>query len=303
MVDNPRVTQTAGRRSAPPEELAALEEERAFSDRSSYRKLQVEGDGARSWLNDLLTAGLSGLEEERAARSLLLSPTGHIRADVHVVATAEGFLLLQDPAQPRAIGELLAPYVLSSAVALTDRTAELSLYAVPGAAAARLGFGSTPSVLGEGQDLVTTPAGAARIESMMMNEQLTQVGGEALEVWRIRRGVARFPIDLTEESVPAEAALDALIDTGKGCFLGQESVAKIRNLGHPARVVRALRSDAEVLAGNEVLAGGAVVGLITSAAPGQGGGTSILARVSWAAAEAPLTTDDGAPLAPSGPSA
>jgi len=303
VVDNPRVTQTAGRRSAPPEELAALEEERAFSDRSSYRKLQVEGDGARSWLNDLLTAGLSGLEEGRAARSLLLSPTGHIRADVHVVATAEGFLMLQDPAQPRAIGELLAPYVLSSAVALIDRTAELHLYAVPGAAAARLGFGSRPSVLGEGQDLVTTPAGTARIESMMMNERFTRVGGEALEVWRIRRGVARFPIDLTEESVPAEAGLDALIDTGKGCFLGQESVAKIRNLGHPARVVRALRSDAEVLAGTEVLAGGAVVGLITSAAPGQGGGTSILARVSWAAAGAPLTTDDGAPLAPSGPSA
>jgi hypothetical protein len=56
-----------------------------------------------------------------------------------VVATAEGFLLLQDPAQPRAIGELLAPYVLSSAVALIDRTAELSLYAVPGAAARATG--------------------------------------------------------------------------------------------------------------------------------------------------------------------
>jgi folate-binding protein YgfZ len=138
---------------------------------------------------------------------------------------------------------------------------------------------------------------------MMMNKQLTQVGGEALEVWRIRRGVARFPIDLTEESVPAEAGLDALIDFGKGCFLGQESVAKIRNLGHPARVVRALRSEADVLAGAEVLAGGVVVGRITSAAPGSGGGTASLARVSWAAAEAPLTTTDGAPLAPLGPSA
>jgi folate-binding protein YgfZ len=289
--------------SAPPEELAALEEERAFADRSSYRKLQVEGDGARSWLNDLLTAGLAGLAEGQAVRSLLLSPTGHIRADVHVVATAEGFLLLQNPAQPRAIGELLAPYVLSSAVTLTDRTAELSLYAVPGAAAARLGFGSRPSVLGEGQDLVTATAGAARIESMMMNKQLTQVGGEALEVWRIRRGVARFPIDLTEESVPAEAGLDALIDAGKGCFLGQESVAKIRNLGHPARVVRALRSEAEILAGAEVWAGGGAVGRITSAAPGSGGGTASLARVSWAAAEAPLTTADGALLAPLSPSA
>jgi folate-binding protein YgfZ len=297
------VTQTAGRRSAPPEELAALDEERAFADLSSYRKLQVGGDDARSWLNDLLTAGLAGLVEGRAARSLLLSPTGHIRADVHVVATADGFLLVQDPAQPRAVGELLAPYVLSSAVTLTDRTADLSLFAVPGAAVARLGFGSRPSVLGDGQDLLTTPAAAARIESMMMIEQLTQVGGEALEAWRIRRGVARFPVDLSEESVPAEAGLDALIDATKGCFLGQESVAKIRNLGHPARVVRALRSEVEVRPGAEVLAGGAAVGRITSAAPAAGAGTASLARVSWAAAEASLTTADAAPLAPFGPSA
>jgi tRNA-modifying protein YgfZ len=103
--------------------------------------------------------------------------------------------------------------------------------------------------------------------------------------------------------VPAEAGLDALIDAGKGCFLGQESVAKIRNLGHPARVVRALRSEAEILAGAEVWAGGGAVGRITSAAPGSGGGTASLARVSWAAAEAPLTTADGALLAPLGPSA
>jgi folate-binding protein YgfZ len=303
-VDNPRVTQTAGRTNAPPEELAALEEERAFADRSSVRKLQIEGDDARSWLNDLLTAGLAELAEGHARRSLLLSPTGHIRADVHVVATADGFLLLQDPEQPRAIGELLAPYVLSSAVTLTDRTAELSLYAVPGAAAERLGVaGSRPSVLGDGQDLLTTPDDAARIESILTNQQLTQVGEEALEVWRIRRGVARFPVDISGESVPAEAGLDALIDAAKGCFLGQESVAKIRNLGHPARVVRALRSETEVLAGAEVLAEGVAVGRITSAAPAPGGGTASLARVSWAASEARLTTADGAALEEHGPSA
>jgi folate-binding protein YgfZ len=291
------VRQTTGGTNALEEQLAALDGERAFADRSSYRKLQVEGGDARSWLNDLLTAGLADLGEGHARRSLLLSPTGHIRADLHVVATADAFVLLQDPGQPRAIGDLLAPYVLSSAVTLTDRTAELSLYSVPGLAAGRVGFaGSRPSVLGEGQDLLAPRAGAARIESTLMNKQLTQVGGEALEVWRIRRGVARFPVDLTEASVPAEAALDALIDAGKGCFLGQESVAKIRNLGHPAFVVRALRSQVEVRAGAEVLASGVEVGRITSAAPAPEGGTVSLARVSWAAADAALGTAEGVPL-------
>jgi tRNA-modifying protein YgfZ len=297
------VRQATGGTNAPEEELAALDEGRAWADRSSYRKLRVEGDDAREWLNDLLTAGLADLEPGQARRSLLLSPTGHIRADLHVVATTDGFVLLQDPEQPRAIGDLLAPYVLSSAVTLTDRTAELSLYAVPGVAATRLEFaGSRPSVLGEGQDLLIPPADAARVGAMMLDARRTQVGEEALEVWRIRRGVARFPLDLTEASVPAEAALDALIDAGKGCFLGQESVAKIRNLGHPALVVRALRTSAEVPAGAEVLSGGVEVGRITSAAPARGGGTASLARLSWAAAEAALTTADGVPLERPGPS-
>lgn len=283
--------------------MAALQEERAFADRSTYRKLEVAGPEARTWLHDLLTADVLGLGEGRARRSLLLSATGRIRADVHVVPRDESVLLLQDPAQPAAIGDLLAPYVLSSAVSLHDRSDELSLYCVLGAAANRVGWpGTRPSVLGEGEDLLTPADGAARLESMMMNKQLTEVGSEALETWRIRRGVARFPIDLREDSVPAEAGLDHLIDVGKGCFLGQESVAKIRNLGHPPRVIRALHTDADVRAGAEVVADRVTVGSITSAAPAAGSGTACLASVSWAAAEAGLTTADGAPLVPAGPS-
>jgi folate-binding protein YgfZ len=301
------VTERTGRAEAPAEELAALDEQRAFADRSAYRKLLVGGADARTWLNDLLTARLADLGEGEARRSLLLSPTGHVRADVHVLVTSDGFLLAQDPAQPSPIGALLAPYVLSSAVTLTDRTAELCLYAAPGAAAMRLGFaGTRPSVLGEGEDLLTTPEGAARVESMMLNKQLTEVGDDALEVWRIRNGIARFPVDLTEESVPAEAGLDAgpgsLIDAETGCFLGQESVAKIRNLGHPARVLRAVRTAADVHVGDEVVADHVGVGEVTSAAAGAGGGTACLVRVRWVAAEAVLTSADGAPLEPIGAS-
>jgi folate-binding protein YgfZ len=279
-------------------ELAALEEERAFADRSSFRTFEVGGADARTWLNDLLTAGVAGLEEGWARRSLLLGPTGRIRADVHVLPWGEGGLLLvQDPAQPASIADLLRPYVLSSAVTIADRSDDVALYCVPGRAADRVGWaGTRPSILGAGIDLVTSPAGSARLESMMLNKQLTEVGEDALEVWRIRRGVARFPVDITEASVPAEAELDHLIDLEKGCFLGQESVAKIRNLGHPPYVVRAASSDADVGPGAEVLAGGEVVGQVTSAAALAATGTACLVRLRWGAAEAPLATPDGAAL-------
>jgi tRNA-modifying protein YgfZ len=297
------VTDVQERLEAPEAELAALDEGRAFADRSTYRKLRVDGPDAGTWLNDLLTAGLAGLREGHARRSLLLGPTGRIRADVVVVGAAEGFVVLQDPLQPTALGDLLAPYVLSSAVTLADVTDDLALYSIPGAAGDALPWpGSRPSVLGEGRDLLVPAADASRIEAMLVDARLVRAGDDALEVWRIRRGVARFPTDLTGESVPAEAGLDDLIDATKGCFLGQESVAKIRNLGHPAKLIRAARTDAEVGPGAEVLADRVRVGRVTSAARAADGGTACLVHIGWGARDARLTTADGSPLVSPSPS-
>jgi tRNA-modifying protein YgfZ len=297
------VTDPQDRLEAPEAELAALEGGRAFADRSAYRKLLVEGPDAETWLNDLFTAALAGLRGGQARRSLLLGPTGRIRADVVVVGTAEGFVLLQDAVQPTAPADLLTPYVLSSAVGLTDVTEDLALYSIPGTAGNPLPWpDSRPSVLGEGRDLLVPTADATRIEAALVAAGLVRAGDDALEVWRIRRGVARFPIDVTEGSVPAEAALEELIDVSKGCFLGQESVAKIRTLGHPASLVRATRTDAEVGPGAEVLADGVRVGHVTSAAA-TGRGTACLVRIRWAARDALLTTAEGSPLATQSPPA
>ena len=289
--------QEQARLVAPEDQIAALDQGRAFADRSSYRKLRVEGDGAETWLHDLLTADVAGIAPRLGRRSLLLGPTGRIRADLVVVRLAAGFLLVQDVLQPKDIGGLLAPYVLSAAVTLTDATDDLALYAVPEVAPATVPWpASRPSVVGEGSDLLVPAADAGRLAQMLRDAALVEVGGDALEVRRIRRGVARFPADLTERSVPAEAALEDLIDTTKGCFLGQESVAKIRNLGHPAALVLAAQADVEVRPGVEVLADGVPTGLVTSAALAADGGTACLMRVGWAARDARFTTPGGTSL-------
>ena len=84
-------------------------------------------------------------------------------------------------------------------------------------------------MLGVGFDLLSRPDdGAAR-----WVEARVPVGTDAIEVWRIRRGVARMGSDFDRTSIPAEAGLSSTIDVTKGCFLGQESVARVRNLGHP----------------------------------------------------------------------
>ena len=286
---------------APREELEAIEVGRAFADLSDHRKVRVSGAGARGWLNDLVTCDVAGLRPGSAHRSLLLSPTGRILADFGLGCDDEGFLLLQPADQPEHVGLLLSRYVLSAEVDLHDATNELALFAVLGAARELVGRpGLTPSVAGAGVDLVM-PVGrtAWRIEDGLVRHDLVEVGELTLEVRRILAGAPRMGVDFGQDALPAEVGLDWTIDAAKGCFLGQESVAKVRNLGHPPRVLRHLRSEAPVGPGTPVLAGERPVGQVTSAAV-DGVGTVLLAMVTWGSAEGPLRTDDGLHLGPVG---
>ena len=115
-------------------------------------------------------------------------------------------------------------------------------------------------------------------------------------MWRIRRGIPRFGVDLSEDGLPTEAGWDGLIDRTKGCFLGQEAVAKVRNLGHPPRLIVPLHSARPVKAGQTILAATREVGTVTSAAP-DGEGSALLGRVRWEARDAELRTASGHPLA------
>ncbi len=253
-------------------QVAALDDGGGFLDGSHLLAVEVSGADAAGWLNDLVTTGIADLAVGRSARSLLLSPTGRIRADFHVWRARSAFVLVQDEDQPAPVDELLRPYVLSSDVHLGRLGRDATFVLVPAGA--------------RGWELADAPApDAAGVEP------------DAAEAWRIRRGVPRFPIDLDEDSLPAEAGLDTLIDLRKGCFLGQEAVAKVRNLGHPARVILARRADGAVKRGDRVLTDEDDAGAVTSATS-VGTGTALLSRVRWDARDLPLHTSSGRELLP-----
>jgi folate-binding protein YgfZ len=244
-----------------------------------------------------LAADVASLQPGHVRRSLLLTPTGRIRADLHVARNDDELLLLQPPDQPEHIGLLLHPYVLSSDVSLEDATGALGLIALPGAAGDRVALpGHTPSVMGPGADVVVSAGRAAwRAEEALVNAGLTEVGLEAVERLRIERGEPRMGADFGQDAMPAEVGLDDTIDHAKGCFLGQEAVAKVRNLGHPPRVLRHLIADQPTQAGDAVLDASGVVGEVTSAVNTEEG-TIVLARIRWDAREDPLHVVTGGPL-------
>jgi folate-binding protein YgfZ len=270
---------------------------RVFVDLSDWRIVAVTGGGALSWLDALLTADLRGLRPGRARRSLLLSPTGQVRADMTVSIPDRDVLLLQDPRQPRAILDLLSPYVLSSDVELVDRTGELSVLAVPGGDDVPEVPGAhvaTPSALGPGIDVIGAAEDHDRVVAHLA-PTLRRAEEAEVEAWRIGIGSARLGVDVMPEDLPQEGGLEEAVSFDKGCFLGQEAVARVRNLGHPRRALVRLEGDEALSPGQPVFATDQEAGTVTSAAVDHGSSVA-LARIRWPLRDGPFRTGAGRPL-------
>ena len=285
--------------AGPTQEVDALADRRAFADLSAFRKVRVTGSDATGWLHDLVTCDVASLPLGGSRPSLLLSPTGRIRATFAVGRDARGYVLLQAPDEPDRVEDTLRPYVLTSDVALDGAPSdELGLIAIADPAASVVeGSLLAPSVLGEGVDVLTPDPDGLR--AALVARGVVEAGLAAVETWRVLRGRPRFGVDFGPESLPAEAGLDGWVDLTKGCFLGQEAVARVRNLGHPPRVLRHLRTQGRATPGTPVLSADAPAGTVTSAAA-HDGGTVVIARVRWEFAQADLRLAGGGPLVPIG---
>ncbi len=276
-----------------------LAQGKAFVDLSYWRKVAVTGADALTWLNDLVSSDISDLVPGRAKQALLLSPTGRIRAMFTAAVPEQTIVLLQDPSQPSPVDDILSRYVLSSDVQLVDRTDELGLFAFPGLTVPPDVPGaafSAPSCLGDGVDLISQGEGHDRLAAALSGT-FRAAGGEEMERWRVLAGKPLLGVDALEEDLPVEAGLDDLVSYGKGCYLGQEAVAKVRNLGHPRRLVMALEANETVSPGDAILADGSEAGQVTSAAR-VGGRSLAIARVAWEARTGPLRTTTGTDLVP-----
>jgi folate-binding protein YgfZ len=276
-----------------PEIVELLATGKAFADLTSWRKVAVSGTDAFDWLNDLVSADISDLAPGRARRSLLLSRTGAIQAEFTVAVPGGSLLLIQDPSQA-SVQEILDRYVLSSDVELEDRTDQLALFSYPGRTSEPDAPGtafSLPSALGAGVDLV-----ALAEDHQPTLSRLSKVhpvaSPEDVEAWRIGAGIPRLGLDILDGDLPQEAGLMDEVSLHKGCYLGQEAVAKLQNLGRPRRLVVAFESDGPVAPGNRLLSNGEEAGQVTSAA-GLGG----LARVRWASREGPWVSAGGTDVA------
>jgi folate-binding protein YgfZ len=244
---------------------------------AACRLVWVEGPDAEGFLQGLLTADLLGMADGEARRALLLTAKGHLLSRMRVVREAEGaYTLVADPAPAGdPAPSLQAHHVSEDLEVLGPEDAEVAVLAgVPAARAAGAGDlvldGLVPGTL----EVVTGDARAA-IAALGLAE-----GPAAdLEALRVAAGVPRVGVDTGGATLVQEAALEGWVSFAKGCYLGQETVARLHYRGHANRTLRGIALAGPAAVGAALRAGGREVGRLTSVAAGPGGAVRGLATV------------------------
>lgn len=282
-------------------ELAAAVRRGAGLFRLRRGVVEVAGGDRRRWLNGMLSADVSGLEPgptHSGCYALLLSPKGRILADMLVLERGERFWLDTDADAVARLIASLDRHRIADDVQLSDASDAFARFGLEGPEAAALlerVTGTRPEL---GRDAcadaeiagvpVTLAAFgwsgepafqvfAPRGDADALESALVAAGGDALvrgddatlEVLRIEAGIPRLGAELDEEVFPSEARLVArAVSLTKGCFTGQEIVARIESRGQVHHQLVGLRFEGETLpaVGDDLAldAGGKAVGEITS---------------------------------------
>lgn len=256
----------------------------------------VEGPDATGFLHGLMSNDVAGLAPGGACRTLLLDAKGHLQAHLRVRRDAEdAFTLLVDAETAEQVAAMLDRYHFSEDLDLLGPE-EAQLVTVAGApeGAAEAAELAVPSALPGALDLVVPDAAAA-----IAGLGLPEAPAEALEMARIAAGVPRIGVDTGPSTLVQEAGLeDVAVSFDKGCYLGQETVARAQFRGRVNRVLRGLSlPDPPPPASARVLREGREVGRLTSRAvtPDLGAiGLAVLRREAAPGSDVEVETEDGA---------
>ncbi len=249
-------------------EHAALREGCGLADRSWMGRLELLGADRQRFLNSKITCDVQGLAAGEGAYGFITSGQGRILADAVVLALEDRFRLELPPGRGEAVSEHLGRYVLADRVEVMPAADLLPLSLVgPGAerllgALAPLPAGawahSRAALLGTEVTLVRqgrlgTPAftiwvsasvAAALVEGLL-ERGAVPVGTQALEALRVEAGQPRFGLDFGPDNFPQETGIPEAVSYTKGCYLGQEVVARIHYRGSVQRRLVGLRFAGE----------------------------------------------------------
>jgi tRNA-modifying protein YgfZ len=261
----------------PVREQRALDGSAGVVDRSNRGVLTITGPDRLSWLHSLTTQRLDKLAAGQSAQALILSPTGHV--EHHLTLTGDGTTVWVhvEPGTAAALLEFLESMRFMLRVEVADVSDDYAVLTVAGPSAgglaarlegvrARVEAGPFGSI-----DLIVPRDRLPDTAAELVRRGATLAGMWAFEALRIAARVPRFGLDTDHRTIPHEVGwIDTAVHLDKGCYRGQETVARVHNLGHPPRRLVFLDLDGSVdrlpAHGDPVELDGAVIGFTGSAA-------------------------------------
>jgi len=272
----------------PVKEQRALEAGTAWADLSHYNIVAVSGIDRLQWLHDLTTQFVSDLEPGLWKSNLILDARGHIEFQFNVVDDGDTTFLVLDPGYIDQLIEYLTKMKFMLRVDVRDASSEYAVLRAPG----------MPNEIGGPFALVPR----AEVEEMKktFGGVATQVGTWALDAERVAAGRPRIGFETDHKSIPNEiGVLHGAVHMKKGCYRGQETVAKIYNLGNPPRRIVMLHLDGSDVGfpakGTAIENDGVKVGFIGTVARHHELGTIALAIVKRNTPTDATLTIDGIP--------
>jgi folate-binding protein YgfZ len=259
----------------------ALREEAGYLPRERAA-LVVRGPDAAEYLHGQLTNDIEALEREAGCYAALLDRKGHLQADMRLLRLENDDLWLDlEPASAPAVLKHLRTYSIGREVEVEDASERWAITSLIGPRARELaGFdGIGPEhaqrfrewdgtdvlavATDTGIDLITHADTATNLAQLLEAAGAAKVSEAAAEIIRVESGRPRFGVDMGPESMPAEAGItERAVDFEKGCYIGQEPVARLHYRGKPNRTLRGLRLSGPAEAGDALVLGEKEVGSV-----------------------------------------
>jgi folate-binding protein YgfZ len=253
-------------------------------DRSETGKLLLTGDQAGAFLDGQVSNEIPSLEPGHGRYAALLTNKGRMLGDLRVIATDDGLLLLTERIALQALFDQIRRGLIGWRAELHKRTLELGLLSlvgpradaiaraaglpVPGPAEHDVARNATTSVRTDlGLDVLPGAEEVDAVRRALVAAGAVEVPEAVAEIVRVEHGRPRYGVDLDESVMPAEAGIvDRAVSFTKGCYVGQETVARLHWKGKPNRHLRRLEAAAPVAPGDVVVgADGKEVGRVGSA--------------------------------------
>lgn len=258
------------------EECGLLVRERGFLD--------VLGPDAAEYLQGQLTNDVESVAVGEGQYAALLDRKGHMQTDMRLIRVGEGAILidLEPAAKDRALRHLTM-YSVGRDVQVADASEERAQISLIGPRAAEVAataplpeFANEATQIAgvdvvavgtrDGIDLLFPAAERDRLVGALTEAGAVEVSPEAVEIVRVEAGVPRFGAEMDTGTMPAEASIvDDAVSFTKGCYIGQETVARLHYKGRPNRHLRGLKLSAAATPGAALRLGEKEVGTLGGA--------------------------------------